>query len=114
VSEVRLADRRLFTGFIRDITRRKEAEKALQHYAALVESSDDAIIGKTLDGGITSWNRGAETVFGYTRQEMSANTSPSSSRRTGRMRNRPFWKKSDAAYPLTIMKPPAAQGRKID
>jgi PAS domain S-box-containing protein len=70
VSEVRLADRRLFTGFIRDITRHKEAEKALQHYAALVESSDDAIIGKNLDGGITSWNRGAETVFGYTRQEM--------------------------------------------
>ena len=70
VSEVRLADRRLFTGFVRDITERKEAEKALLHYAALVESSDDAIVGKTLDGYITSWNRGAEMVFGYTRKEM--------------------------------------------
>ena len=70
VSEVRLADRRLFTGFIRDITERKEAEKALLHYAALVESSDDAIIGKTLDGHVTSWNKGAEAVFGYTRSEM--------------------------------------------
>jgi PAS domain S-box-containing protein len=70
VNEVRLANRRLFTGFARDITERKNAEKALLHYAALVESSDDAIIGKTLDGHVTSWNRGAEMIFGYSRQEM--------------------------------------------
>jgi PAS domain S-box-containing protein len=70
VSEVKLANRRMFTGFVRDITGRKNAEKALLHYAALVESSDDAIIGKTLDGHITSWNRGAEMIFGYSRQEM--------------------------------------------
>ena len=70
VSEVRLADRRMFTGFVRDITERKEAEKALLHYAALVESSDDAIIGKTLDGTVTSWNRGAEMIFGFSRAEM--------------------------------------------
>jgi len=70
VSEVRLADRRLFTGFVRDITERKQAGKALLHYAALVESSDDAIVGKTLGGYVTSWNKGAEIVFGYTRDEM--------------------------------------------
>jgi PAS domain S-box-containing protein len=70
VSEVRLASARMFTGFVRDITQRKESEKALLHYAALVESSDDAIVGKTLDGHITSWNRGAEMVFGYSREEM--------------------------------------------
>jgi len=70
VSEVHLASRRIFTGFVRDITERKEAEKALLHYAALVEFSDDAIIGKTLDGHITSWNGGAEMVFGYSAREM--------------------------------------------
>jgi len=70
VSEVRLADRRLFTGFVRDVTERKQAEQALVHYAALVESSDDAIVGKTLEGYVTSWNGGAETIFGYTRDEM--------------------------------------------
>ena len=70
VSEVRLADRRLFTGFVRDITERKRAEEALLHYAALVESSEDAIVGKTLEGYVTSWNQGAELVFGYTRAEM--------------------------------------------
>jgi PAS domain S-box-containing protein len=70
VNEMRLANRRMFAGFVRDITERKEAEKALLHYAALVESSDDAIIGKTLDGHITSWNRGAGMVFGYSRNEM--------------------------------------------
>lgn len=70
VSEVHLANRKLFTGFVRDITERKAAEKSLLHYAVLVESSDDAIIGKTLDGNITSWNRGAEHVFGYSRDEV--------------------------------------------
>jgi PAS domain S-box-containing protein len=69
VNEVKLADRRIFAGFVRDITGHKAAEKALLHYAALVASSDDAIIGKTLEGYITSWNRGAETIFGYQRDE---------------------------------------------
>lgn len=70
VSEVNLPGRRMFTGFVRDITERKAAEKALSYHTVLVESSDDAIIGKTLEGVITSWNRGAEHVFGYSRKEM--------------------------------------------
>jgi len=42
----------------------------LAHFAALVQASDDAIIGKTLDGIVTSWNPGAERLFGYTAEEM--------------------------------------------
>ena len=55
---------------IRDITERKQAELASIRLAAIIESSDDAIISKDLNGVITSWNKGAEEIFGYTANEM--------------------------------------------
>ena len=56
-------------GMFTDLTERRQAEVDQLRLAAIVESSDDAIIGKTLDGIITSWNRAAERMFGYTSQE---------------------------------------------
>jgi PAS domain S-box-containing protein len=54
----------------RDVAERKKAEEEQLRLAAIVEHSDDAIIGKSLNGVILSWNAGAERIYGYTATEV--------------------------------------------
>ncbi|MHB1141287.1 MAG: hybrid sensor histidine kinase/response regulator [Sulfuricaulis sp.] len=59
-------------GVVVDIHQRTQAETAMAQLGAIVESSDDAIIGMDLEGIITSWNAGAERLYGYTAEEVIA------------------------------------------
>ncbi len=58
------------SAIVRDITERKNAEVKIQRLANIVESSNDAIITISLDGIITSWNKGAEQIYGYSSEEI--------------------------------------------
>jgi len=59
----------LVSSAIRDISDRRRTEEDLRRLASIIACSDDAIVGKTMEGIITSWNAGAERIFGYTPKE---------------------------------------------
>src|SRR3984957_16834932 len=60
----------LVSSTIRDITERKRVERSREQLASIVDYSDDAIIGKSLEGIILNWNKGAERLYGYSAQEV--------------------------------------------
>jgi PAS domain S-box-containing protein len=68
LSSIATEDGLLVTAAVRDVTDRKKESQDLRQMAAIIEYSDDAIIGKTLDGVITSWNPAAERLYGYSSQ----------------------------------------------
>jgi PAS domain S-box-containing protein len=59
----------LFTGFLREISERAEAERVRHHLAQVVWGSQDAVLSKDLEGIVTSWNPAAERLYGYTEEE---------------------------------------------
>ncbi|MEV0220394.1 PAS domain S-box protein [Streptomyces sp. NPDC050704] len=70
LSPLETADGLLVSAAVRDVSDRKAAEERINELAALVESSQDAILAKTLDGRITYWNVAAQRLYGYTRAEV--------------------------------------------
>jgi PAS domain S-box-containing protein len=64
-----IGDQHVLLSIIRDITARRQIEAAQAQLAAIVQSSDDAIFSKTLDGTLISWNAAAERIYGYSAEE---------------------------------------------
>jgi PAS domain S-box-containing protein len=70
LSPLETADGLLVSAAVRDVSDRKAAEARINELAALVESSQDAILANTLDGYITYWNAAAQRLYGYTAEEV--------------------------------------------
>jgi len=69
ISQREIAGQKIFTAIVRDVTERVKAEEVQRRLAAIVCSSEDAIISLSLDGIIESWNPGAQRMYGYSEAE---------------------------------------------
>src|SRR3954454_7097395 len=69
VTRIRSTDPPIFTGFVRDLSDRAEAERVRQHLAEVVRGTQDAVLTKDLTGVVTSWNPAAERLYGYSAEE---------------------------------------------
>ena len=86
---------------------RRRAERSRDLLASIVQSSDDAIIGMALDGSIVSWNRGAESIYGYSAAETKGQSDFHAFRsRASAMSSRPLSRLCAAARASTATKPP--------
>jgi PAS domain S-box-containing protein len=70
ISYTQVGEKKLCTAIVRDVTERKQAEEARFRHTAILQSSADAIISLNLDDEVTSWNVGAQRMYGYTEDEV--------------------------------------------
>ncbi|MBP5871974.1 PAS domain S-box protein [Streptomyces sp. LBUM 1485] len=91
LSPLETADGLLVSAAVRDVSDRKAAERRINELAALVESSQDAILAKTLDGHITYWNAAAHRLYGYTAEQAIGRHMSFLARRTAGTRSARSW-----------------------